>query len=165
MEPGRILKHLCIGRWQLLRAFPRRSLRAIGEAIRDAEMGHCGEIRFAVEPSLDLKRLLSGQSARERALEVFSHLQVWDTEHNSGVLIYLLLADRQVEIVADRGIHARVGSEEWEQICRDMESAFREGYFEAGVISGIKAVGLHLARHFPSLDERGNELPNRPVIL
>jgi hypothetical protein len=165
MKLGRILKHLCVGRWQLRRAFPKRSLRAIGEAIREAEIGHCGEIRFAVEPSLDLRRLFRGQSSRERALEVFSHLRVWDTEHNSGVLIYLLLAERQVEIVADRGIHARVSREEWEKICRDMEPAFREGNFEAGVISGIKATGAHLTRHFPSLDERRNELPNRPVIL
>lgn len=165
MDIGRIVKHLCVGRWQLRRAFPEHSLRAIGKTIEDAEVGHRGEIRFAVEPSLDLGRLLSGRSARERALEVFSHLRVWDTEHNSGVLIYLLLADRRVEIVADRDIDARVSAEEWERICREMESAFRAGHFEAGVIAGIKAIGAHLVRHFPSSDERGNELPDRPVVL
>jgi hypothetical protein len=165
VDLGRILKHLCVGRWKLRRAFPKHSLRTIGEAIRDAETGHCGEIRFAVEPSLNLKRLLTGQSARERALEVFSLLRVWDTEQNSGVLIYLLLADRRVEIVADRGIHARVSREEWEQICHEMESALHAGNFEAGAVSGIKATGAHLARHFPSGDERGDELSNRPVIL
>jgi len=165
MKLGRILKHLCVGRWQLRRAFPKRSLRAIGEAIREAEIGHCGEIRFAVEPSLDLRRLLRGQSARERALEVFSHLRVWDTEHNSGVLIYVQLVDRRIEIVADRGIAAKVAQAEWDAVCRGMEAAFRKGAFLQGALEAIQAITRILARHFPPRGRNANELPDKPVVL
>ncbi|MDP1635696.1 MAG: TPM domain-containing protein, partial [Gallionellaceae bacterium] len=114
---------------------------------------------------LDLSPLLAGQAARERAIEVFSELRVWDTEHNNGVLIYLLLADRDVEIVADRGIHAQLGTETWEMVCRDMEAAFREERFEEGIIAGIHAVGEHLARHFPARSGKTNEMPDQPTIL
>ncbi len=147
------------------RAFPQRALDAIERAIREAEVRHAGQIRFAVEAALDLPPLLAGQTARGRAIDVFSQLRVWDTEHNNGVLIYLLLADRDVEIVADRGIHARLGAETWEAICREMEAAFRNGQFEAGVLAGIHAVGEHLARHFPPRGEKPNEMPDRPVVL
>jgi uncharacterized membrane protein len=92
-------------------------------------------------------------------------LRVWDTEHNNGVLIYLLLADHDVEIVADRGVHARVGGEGWEKICREMEASFREGKFEAGVLHGIRAVSAHLARHYPAQGKGRNELDDRPVVL
>jgi uncharacterized membrane protein len=127
--------------------FPAPLLQAIEQAIREGESMHAGQIRFAVEHSLDLPYLLRGVSARARAVDVFSLLRVWDTEHNNGVLIYLLLADRDVEIVADRGVHARVGAEGWEQICRAMEAAFRRGDFEGGVLGGIRAVSEHLQRH------------------
>lgn len=147
------------------RVFPSSALDAIEHAIRKAETLHDGQIRFAVEGALELAPLLSGQSARQRALEVFSSLRVWDTEHNNGVLIYLLLADRDVEIVADRGIHVKLGGEAWEAICRQMEAAFSRGEFEAGVISGIHRVGAHLARHFPAEGEKINEMPDSPVLL
>ena len=104
-------------------------------------------------------------SARERALEVFSALKVWDTQHNNGVLIYLLLADRDVEIIADRGIHGRVGAQGWETICRDMERAFSEGRFEQGVLGGIERVSSLLESHFPSTYRGRNELPDRPIVL
>lgn len=165
MRLARVLKHLCFCRRQLQHAFPEPALRAITQAILETESGHSGEIMIAVESSLSLGRLLRGQSSRNRAMELFSLLRVWDTEYNSGVLIYLLLADHRVEIVADRGIDSHVGGGGWENICGEMESAFRSGKFETGVISGIRAVGSLLARHFPSRDEHGNELPNRPVIL
>ena len=128
-------------------------------------MLHDGQIRFAVEPALELAPLLSDQTARQRAIEVFSQLRVWDTEHNNGVLIYLLLADRDVEIIADRGIHVRLGTEVWEAICRGMEAAFREGHFEAGVLAGIHAVGEHLTHHFPARSGKPNEMPDSPVLL
>jgi uncharacterized membrane protein YgcG len=165
MDLGRTLKHLVTTEWSVRRVFPRRALEAIERAIRDSESSHAGQIRFAVEDSLDLVQLLAGQSARERALEVFSALRVWDTEHNNGVLIYLLLADRDVEIVADRGIHPRVGQEGWESIARAMEAAFREGDFEGGVKRGIEAVSAHLQRHFPREGARVDELPDRPAVL
>lgn len=165
MSFGRIMRHLSSGRAAVRRAFPPRALDAVERAIRETETRHDGQIRFAVEAALDLSPLLAGQAARERAIEMFSELRVWDTEHNNGVLIYLLLADRDVEIVADRGIHARLGAETWEAICREMEAAFREGRFEAGVLAGIHAVGEHLARHFPARGDKSNEMPDRPVVL
>lgn len=151
--------------WQVNRAFPRQSLHAIERAIKASESAHVGEVRFVVEGALDGSPLIKGQSARERALEVFSQLRIWDTKHNNGVLIYLLLADRSVEIVADRGIHARVGSREWESTCRTMEAAFGQGNYEGGVVSGIQAVTQHLVKHFPASAAGQNELPDRPVVL
>lgn len=165
MNLKRIMQHLSTGRASVRRAFPTHVLNAIEHAIRGTEARHNGQIRFAVEAALELSPLLSGQTARERAVEVFSGLRVWDTEHNNGVLIYLLLADRDVEIVADRGIHAKLGTEIWEAICREMEAAFRAGQFEAGVLAGIHAVGEHLAHHFPSRGGKLNEIPDHPVVL
>jgi uncharacterized membrane protein len=165
MNVGRMLRHLIRPAWTVRRAFPAHSLEAIRGAIARSEAGHSGEIRFAVEHALDLRDLLRSPSARARAVEVFSQLRVWDTEQNNGVLIYLLLADRDVEIVADRGIHERVGAQAWEAICREMETAFGAGRFEAGVLGGIQAIGAHLRRHFPSAGGGENELPDRPTVL
>jgi len=150
--------------WSVRRAFPRSALRAVESAIRETEAGHAGQVRFAVEHALDLSQLLAGKSARERALEVFSQLRVWDTQHNNGVLIYLLLADRDVEIVADRGVHAHVGAG-WETICGRMQERFTRGEYEAGVVEGVRAVGEHLRRHFPTQRPGRNELPDQPVVL
>jgi len=165
MKLKRIMRHLSNGRAAVRRAFPVSALESIERAIRANEARHDGQIRFAVEAALDLSPLLAGQTAQQRAVEVFSQLHVWDTEHNNGVLIYLLLADRDVEIVADRGIHAKLGQESWEAICQEMEAAFREGHFEAGVLAGIHAVGEHLARHFPARSGKPNEMPDSPVLL
>lgn len=140
-------------------------MRTIEQAIRASEATHRGQIRFAVEAALDLVPLLQNQAARGRAIDVFSFLRVWDTEHNNGVLIYLLLADRDVEIVADRGVSRLVAPEEWERICREMERAFRDGRFEAGVLAGVRAVSGHLVRHYPGEGKGRNELPDAPVVL
>jgi len=137
----------------------------IEQAIKASETAHMGEIRFVVEGALDTAPLFGGQSARERALELFSNLRIWDTEHNSGVLIYLLLADRQVEIVADRGINARAGTQVWATICAAMESAFKKSKFEDGVVQGIQAVTQQLTAHFPADAGNRNELPNTPLVL
>ena len=160
-----MMRHLLTGGLAVRRVFPPRALHAIERAIRETEATHAGQIRFAVEASLDFAALRRNQTARERAIEMFSQLRVWDTEHNNGVLIYLLLADRDVEIIADRGIHVRLGSAAWEAICREMEAAFRLGKFEAGVIQGIHAVGGHLQRHFPVKSVTSNELSDKPVVL
>ncbi|MBI3221880.1 MAG: TPM domain-containing protein [Nitrosomonadales bacterium] len=165
MNFKRTMRHLSTGRAAVRRVFPAHALDAIARAISATEARHDGQIRFAVEAALDFKPLLVGQTAQQRAIEVFSELRVWDTEHNNGVLIYLLLADRDVEIVADRGIYARLGKESWEAICQEMETAFRAGNFEAGVLAGIHAVGEHLAHHFPPRSGKANELPDRPVLL
>ncbi len=165
MQFKRIARHLLASDRQVGRAFPRSALEAIEHAVKAAEATHIGEIRFAVEAALDGAPLFKGQSARGRALEVFSQLRVWDTQHNNGLLIYLLLADHAVEIVADRGIHARVDTHEWKDICRQMEAAFKRGDFEAGVVNGIQAVARHLAQHFPADGPNRNELPDSPVLL
>jgi uncharacterized membrane protein len=165
MDIQRVAKHFMMTQWQVKRAFPREALIAIEQAIKASETAHVGELRFVVEGALDAMPLLHGQSARERAIDVFSQLRIWDTEHNNGVLIYLLLADRDVEIVADRGIHAKVGAPEWESICRTMEAAFQQANYAGGVVSGIQAVTRHLTKHFPASAADRNELPDRPVVL
>ncbi len=161
----RLVRHLLTTRRDVRRVFPHAALHAIEQAIRSSETAHCGQIRFAVEEALDGWPLFKGQSPRERALDLFSRLRVWDTEHNNGLLIYLLLADRAVEIVADRGIHARVGADEWRRICRQMEAAFKRSDYAGGVVEGIAAVTQHLAAHFPPADRVGNELPDKPLVL
>ncbi|CAN7496253.1 TPM domain-containing protein [Trinickia sp. LjRoot230] len=165
MNLTRIIRHLFMTRWRVASAFPKRALNAIEKAVRESHQAHIGQVQFAVEGALHSGALLSGKSARERAIEVFSELRVWDTEHNNGVLIYLLLADRDVEIVADRGIHARVGADEWEVICREMEAEFRRGQYESGAVSGIRRVTALLARHFPAPQPERDELPTSPSVL
>ena len=114
---------------------------------------------------MPLALVLRGLSPRERALEVFGRLRIWDTEDNSGVLVYLLLADKAVEIVADRGIHRRVGDASWQSICRAMEAAYREGRFEEGTLAGVDAINALLIEHFPRHGPGGNELPDQPVLI
>jgi uncharacterized membrane protein len=165
MDIKRISRHLLFGPWHVRRAFPAQALEAIERAIQASEATHAGEIRFAVEGALDSAPLFGGQSARDRAIDVFSLLRIWDTERNNGVLIYLLLADHDVEIVADRGIDAKVGHAEWEVICHAMEAVFRDGEYEKGVIAGIEAVTQQLAKHFPATGEIRNELLDKAVVL
>ena len=164
MKILRILKHLLTTNRQVKRAFPHSALDAIEAAIKASETAHAGEIRFVVEGALDGMPLFKGQSPRNRAIELFAQLRVWDTEHNNGLLIYLLLADRAVEIVADRGVHAKVGTEEWGKVCRQMELAFKQSNYRDGVIKGVQAVARHLVQHFPA-DDDPDELPNRPIVL
>ena len=161
----RIGKHLLAHRWRARRLFPAKTLAAIERAIRAGKATHSGQIRFVVEGALDGRPLLRDQSPRARALDVFSVLRIWDTAHNNGVLIYLLLADRDVEIVADRGIDAKVGRAGWEKICTDMELDFKAGNFESGVIRGIGAVSRELAKYFPAQGAGRNELPDDPVVI
>jgi uncharacterized membrane protein len=161
----RIIRHLFSSHWQLKRAFPQKTLDAIEQEIKASENAHIGEIRFAVECALSGSPLYQGQSTRERAIDLFSHLRMWDTDHRNGVLIYLLLADHSVDIVADRGVHAKTGMSEWEKICHDMETAFHDGHFEEGAIGGIRAITHVLTHHFPATGERRNELPDKVVVL
>ena len=161
----RIGKHLIEHRWRARRLFPPQALNRIEQAIKAGEATHSGQVRFVVEGALDGAPLLYDQPARERALDVFSHLRIWDTAQNNGVLIYLLLADHRVEIVADRGIDALVGRAGWEKICTDMEAEFGRGNFAGGVIKGIEAVSRQLATHFPPLGSPRNELPDKPVVI
>jgi uncharacterized membrane protein len=163
MNLTRFFQHLL--RDRVRAAFPPRAMSAIELAIAEQERRHDGELRFAVEAALPFSDLVRGISARERAIELFSRLRVWDTEQNCGVLIYLLLADKRVEIVADRGIDARVGHAAWESICGAMQREFAAGRFEDGVIAGVGAISDLLATHFPPRDANPDELPNVPIIV
>jgi uncharacterized membrane protein len=165
MNWNRILRHLMLPHWRVRSTFPAEALSRIEQAIAQSESKHGGQIRFAVEHALHATSLWRGLTAHERALQVFSMLKVWDTEHNNGVLIYLLLADRDVEIVADRGIHVRAGAHAWEAICRWMESELRAGRYEQAVCGGIERVSGLLESHFPRGAQGPNELPDRPVVL
>ena len=165
MNVNRILRHLTMTQARVNQAFPRTALKAIEQAVKASEMTHTGEVRFVVEGALDGVPLFSGQTARQRAHALFSQLQIWDTENNTGVLIYLLLADRAVEIVADRGIHAKAGAHAWVAICHDMEAAFKAAKFEGGAVSGIQAVSRQLADHFPAGGRNANELPDKPLVI
>lgn len=161
----RFFKHLFTPPWAWRRAFPRATLDAIEAAVAASERHHGGEIRFAIEPALALGQVWRGLTGRERAVEVFSQLRVWDTAHNSGVLIYLLLADHDIEIVADRGIAARVPQADWDAVAHAMEARFRQGDHAGGALTGIEQVGALLARHFPPPVHNPDELANRPVIV
>jgi uncharacterized membrane protein len=161
----RVLRHLFTTRWHLERSFPRATLAAIEAAIRETEKQHSGELRFAIESRLDIARLRTGLDARTRAHELFALLRVWDTHANNGVLIYLLLAERDIEIVADRGFMGKVAEAEWEAICHEMEARFRAGRFEEGTRVAIERVSELIARHFPPLPGDRNELPDAPVVI
>jgi uncharacterized membrane protein len=164
-KAGRLWRHLVTDHWSARRAFPGAVLERIEKTIAAGERTHAGQVRFVVEAALPLHRVLRGESPRERALEVFGRLRIWDTEENCGVLVYLLLADRAVEIVADRGIHRRVGDAPWQAICERMERAYRERKFEEGAVAGIEAISALLAQHFPRAAPVQNELPDRPLVL
>ena len=161
----RIGRHLLEHRWRVRRIFTPKVLADIEQAIKLTEATHSGQVRFVVEGALDGQPLFRDQPARERAMDIFAHLRIWDTAHNNGVLIYLLLADRKVEIVADRGIDAAVGVSGWKRICADVERDFRAGNFEAGAIKGIAAVSTQLAKYFPRQAPGPNELPDAPVLM
>ncbi len=167
MEIKRILKHLLYPQWLGRRAFPDSLLDKLETAVKESERSHQGEIRLAVEAALDVLPLLRGVTARQRAVQVFGELGVWDTAANNGVLIYLLLADRRVEIVADRGFHECVDAAQWASICREMEVFFGRGEFEVGALLGITRIHELMCQHFrlQQAAENVDELPNRPVRL
>ena len=164
-RPHRLLRHVVTDHLAVKRTFAAPALAAIEQAIAAGERTHRGQVCFAVEGALPPLRVLRKLTPRERALEVFGLLRVWDTEENAGVLIYLLLADRDVEIVADRGIDRAVDAAQWQAICTRMEKAFRDGRFADGVTAGIADISAVLARHFPRTGAGTNEIPDKPVLL
>lgn len=165
MNAARVLRHLFATRWGTRRRFTPAVLARIERALAQVEARHAGELRFAIETAFDLPDLWYGVTPRRRALQVFGHLGVWDTEGNNGVLIYVLVADRDVEIVADRAIAARVPQAEWDAVCREMESHFRAGRFAEGSEAGIAGIARLLAGHFPGGAGDRDEQPNRAVLL
>ena len=161
----RWLKHTFMPPWCWHLSFPKEALNAIENAVEHSESQHRGELRFAIENSLSPSWVWHGMSARVRAAQVFSNLQVWDTEENSGVLIYLQLADREVHILADRGINKCVEQSEWDRVAKAMQHAFSQGHFKEGSVQGIEEITRLLTTHFPANAHDINELPNRPVIV
>ncbi len=149
--------------WRL--SFPNDVLNEIEKTVRLSETQHRGELRFAIENALPPGWVWRGMTARQRAAEIFSNLGVWDTEEDSGVLIYILLADREVHILADRGINRCVTQAEWDRLAKLMKTEFGQGNFKEGSIKGIEAITRLLAVHFPATVDNANELPNRPVII
>jgi uncharacterized membrane protein len=161
----KLLRHLLLPHAALDRRFPKSTLDAIQHAVAGSETRHSGEIRVAIEVTLDLAALRRVATPRDRALEVFGELHVWDTAQRNGVLIYVLLAERDVEIVADRGLDGRVGADEWRSVCEGMEREFRHGRWRDGALAGIAGVTALLAREFPATGPNRNEQPDRPAIL
>ncbi|MDZ4254376.1 MAG: TPM domain-containing protein [Sulfuritalea sp.] len=165
MKPIRSLKHLLLPDWWLRRVFSAADQEAIGAAIAAGEQSHRGELRFVAEGSLPLSALWRDLSARERAVELFATLHVWDTAENSGILIYVQLAEHRVEILADRGIAALVPQAEWDAICREMEGSFRHGEWRSGALRAVSRAAALLASRLPAGDSNPNELPDRPLLL
>jgi len=161
----RLLRHLFAPSARQL--FPEDSLHRIADAIAAGERLHRGEILFAVESELAALQVLRGVQARACAEAAFARLRAWDTEANNGVLIYLLLADHRIEIVADRGLTGRVSPEQWRGVCGLMEERMAAGEPEQAVLRGVEAVSALLAMHFPQIDGTADvdELPNQPLIL
>ena len=163
----RLLRHRLVDETDARRALGPAALDRITARIAASEQRHSGEIRVCVEAGLPLSYLWRRASARERAVSMFGKLRVWDTEANNGVLIYLLLAEHAIEIVADRGFNSRVEAAEWAAVCEDIDADFRSGRYPEGVVAGVRRVGQIIATHFPQRpgqrDE--NELPNRPALL
>jgi len=162
---ARLVRHLVTDQSVLRRAFPPAALDRIGQRIAEGETRHAAEIRLAIEDSLDLRRIWSEDPPRERALEVFSALRVWDTEHNNGVLVYVDLADHAVEIVADRAAARAIDEADWRAVADAMCAAFRRGEYLDGTLAAIDRLDEMLARAFPAGERNPDELPNRPAIL
>jgi uncharacterized membrane protein len=159
----RILKHRWLDERDAQRALGKGALARLAALVQTSERSHSGEIRLCVEAGLPLSYLWQNRTARDRAITMFGKLRVWDTEANNGVLIYLLLADHAIEIVADRGLARHVPPEHWRAIVAGMGEAFRSGHYEQGLAAAIAAVDAVLARHFPlgAGQANPNELPDR----
>jgi uncharacterized membrane protein len=161
---ARLLRHLFAP--SAARRFPAAVLQRIAGAVAAGEARHRGEVCFAVDAALSWHEVLRGTDARQRAEATFSRLRVWDTEANNGVLVYLLLADRRIEIVADRGLAGLVSDAQWRGVCALMEERLRAGEPETAAVAGIAAVSDLLALHFPRRpgDADANELPDMPHL-
>ena len=162
---GRALRHLLSTRNEAERAFPPDALTAITEAITAGEQTHRGEVRLIVEKGLPMSMAWGGVTNRQRALALFADYGIWDTEDNCGVLIYVNLADRKVDIIADRGIDRKIPAATWQDVCDTMTRGFARGEFRAATLAAIAQVNQLLRSHFPSGGARPNELPDRPVML
>ena len=164
MAALRIIKHLFTSPRRVYSYFSADALSRITSKIAESELRHGGELRVVVEAALEWQDLIQGKTAHDRAIELFSHHLVWDTERNSGVLLYVLLADREFEILADRGVSKVIGKDRWHDIAHQVEGFFREGKYEEGVTKAIDEITLDLVTHFPPLEGDVNDLPNAPIL-
>jgi uncharacterized membrane protein len=162
----RIFKHRWLDEGDANRAVPVDMVERLMRRVTASEKRHSGEIRICVEAGLPLSYLWRNAPARERAITLFGKLRVWDTELNNGVLIYLLLADHAIEIVADRGLNQRVSTAEWQVVAANLATAIRARRYEDGLTQALEEVSAVLVKHFPLMpsDANLNELPNRPVV-
>ena len=162
----RILKHRWLDETDSARALGPAALQRLEARVAASEQAHSGEIRLCIEAGLPLSYLWRNATVRQRAVTMFGKLRVWDTENNNGVLIYLLLAEHQIEIVADRGLARRVPQTHWDSVLGDMRAAFRKHQFEDGLAQAIAAVDVLLARHFPLTagEVNQNELSDRAAL-
>ena len=165
MQLRRLFRHWLQGLQPAKKLLPPAALEQIESEVQAAERTHEGEIRVAVESALSFQLLWRDISARDRALQAFASLGVWDTRHNNGVLIYVLLADKAIEIVADRGIAEHIPASEWQGLCDEVSERFRQGDPASGCFVAVRSVGRRLARFFPATGGDGDELPNQPVLL
>lgn len=163
MQFKRLLKHRWLDERDARRALDDATLARLEDRVRASERRHSGEIRLCVEAGLPLSYLWRDLPPRARAVTMFGKLRVWDTEHNNGVLIYLLLAEHAIEIVADRGLARHVSEAQWKALIDGMRENFRAGRFEAGLAQAIDAVDALLAQHYPLApgERNPNELPDR----
>lgn len=164
---NRWMRHLWLDAADSRACLKQAGLQRLEEAVTRSEARHLGELRVCVEASLRARDLWRGLNPRERAVQLFSHLRVWDTAHNNGVLIYLLLADRRIEILADRGVHTRTAPDFWDQLAQRLSDTLQQGDFEAGLRLAIEEVGTLLHQHYPhdGRADKPNELPNAVVLL
>ncbi len=166
MSLARTLKHLVMPDWMVRRAFPPRVGDLIAAAVAEAEKAHDVELRVVAEGGLPMRALLAGQSSRARAIDVFAQQRVWDTQNNTGVLIYVQFADRAIEIVADRGVSARVSQAEWDAVCACIVAEFRLARYAEGVRAGIDGILALLRRHVPPPPPGDrDELPDQPTVI
>jgi uncharacterized membrane protein len=163
----RLWRHRWTDEAAVRRVLPPAVIDKLARRVAASEQRHTGEIRLCVEAGLPTSYLWRGAPARERALMLFGKLRVWDTERNNGVLVYLLLAEHAIEIVADRGIDRHVSAEEWAAMAQRMGAAFREGRFEDGLTQALEEVSALLVAHFPRAEGEPdrNELPDAPVVI
>jgi uncharacterized membrane protein len=162
---GRTWRHASSSSAAARRAFPPATLKAIGDAITAGEQTHRGEVRLIVEKAMPLGLVWRGASNRERALALFAEYAMWDTEEHCGVLLYVNLADRKVEIVADRGIDRKIDAPTWQQVCATQTAGYARGEFHDSTLAAIAQVNALLRQHFPATGPRPNELPDEPIML
>jgi uncharacterized membrane protein len=163
---ARLLRHRMFDEDDVAKVLPPAALARVEARVKASEARHGGEIRVYVEAGLPWSYLRRGATPRERAIALFGKLGVWDTEGNNGVLIYLLLAEHAIEIVADRGLSRHVDDAAWVAIADTMRDHFRRGDFAAGLEQAVDAVDTLLVRHFPRVpgDADRNELPDAPLL-